>query len=111
MSTFFSKDRFSSCQVGGVIAEALIEDLRENLFTFANFPEVLVSHNLDAFEVCLKAHGQTTRALTFPRSMIKEAVRGFESRKPVSSDLVKAIQDLTAELEGLVSSSGVKAES
>jgi hypothetical protein len=39
MSTFFTKDGFSSCEVGGFVASALIHDLRVNNFMFTNFPE------------------------------------------------------------------------
>jgi len=49
METIFRSPNFSSCEIGGFVALALIYDLRVNNFTFTNFPENDVNWDYDSF--------------------------------------------------------------
>ena len=103
MGTFFTDLKFSSCEVGGVVASALIHDLRVNNFTFTNFPEVDIKWDDKKFYITLKTEGASSSTFCFDYKMVKNEVSRFRAKKDVSQEVFEIIQKHAAELEGAVS--------
>lgn len=102
MGTYFTSARFSSCEVGGFVASALLHDLRVNNFTFTNFPEVDVSWDDEHFYITLKAQGASSSTFSFDFETVKAEVKRFQGKKDVSPQVFDVIQKHAAELEGAV---------
>lgn len=102
MGTYFTSSGFSSCEVGGFVASALLHDLRVNNFTFTNFPEVDVSWDDDHFHITLKVHGVSSSTFSFDYETVKSEVKRFQDKKDVSDQVFDVIQKHAAELEGAV---------
>ena len=103
MGTYFTSSGFSSCEVGGFVATALLHDLRVNNFTFTNFPEVDVVWDDDNFHITLKAHGASSSTFSFDYKTVMAEVKRFRDKKDVSAQVFDVIQKHAAELEGAVS--------
>ncbi|WP_165681929.1 hypothetical protein [Metapseudomonas otitidis] len=103
MNTYFTNQEFSSCEIGGLVAEFLIQDLRINNFTFTNLPEVIVNWDAENFYISLQAHSQTTQPQKFSHSQIKSLVEDFRAQKSQNRIFLNRIQDLAIELESLSS--------
>jgi hypothetical protein len=99
MSTFFTHLDLSSCEVGGLVAEALLHDLRVNNFTFTNFPEVITEWDSDNFYIKLQAHNQITQPEAFSHNTIKSLIKAFRAEKNLDKEFFKKIQTLAAQLE------------
>ena len=103
MGTYFTKSNFSSCEVGGFVASALIHDLRVNNFTFTNFPEIDVKWDDDCFHIILKTEGVCGSPFSLDRKVVKDEVSRFREKKEVSKETFDLIQKHAAELEREVS--------
>ncbi|POP51497.1 hypothetical protein [Zhongshania marina] len=103
MGTYFTSSKFSSCEVGGFVATALIHDLRVNNFTFTNFPEVDIQWDDYNFHITLKAHGASSSTFSLNYATVKSEVSLFREKKEVSKETFEIIQKHAAELEGAVS--------
>ncbi|MCI0917473.1 hypothetical protein JNA64_09885 [Pseudomonas stutzeri] len=102
MSTYFTSLEISSCEIGGLVAESLIHDLRVNNFTFTNFPEVIVEWDSENFYIKLQAHGQTTQAESFPYKAMKTLIKDFRNKKERDKVFFTSIQNLAVQLESLI---------
>lgn len=102
MSTFFTKDGFSSCEVGGFVASALIHDLRVNNFMFTNFPEIDVKWDNDNFNITLKVAGESSSTFNINHKTVKNEIVRFRDKKEVSKEVFDVIQKHLAELESKV---------
>jgi len=102
MGTYFTSSEFSSCEVGGFVATALLNDLRVNNFTFTNFPEVVVAWDDDNFHITLKVQGASSSTFSFDYKTVIAEVKRFRDKKEVSAQVFDIIQKHVAELEGAV---------
>jgi hypothetical protein len=102
MSTYFTSLEISSCEIGGLVAESLIHDLRVNNFTFTNFPEVIVEWDDENFYIKLQAHGQSTQAESFPYKTMKALIKDFRNQKDRDKEFFTSIQNLAIQLESLI---------
>lgn len=100
MSTFFVNEGFSSCEVGGFIASALIHDLRVNNFTFTNFPEVDVKWDDDNFYITLKTEGCSSPTFKLDYKTVKREVKRFRNKQEIGDEAFNIIQSNVAALEG-----------
>lgn len=101
MGTYFTSSGFSSCEVGGFVASALLHDLRVNNFTFTNFPEVDVSWDDTHFHITLKVKGASSSPFSFDYATVKAEVKRFRDKNAASPEVFKVIQNHAAELEGV----------
>jgi hypothetical protein len=99
MGMYFMNLKFSSCEVGGFVASALIHDLRVNNFTFTNFPEVDVKWDDEQFYITLKTEGAISSTFSFDYKTVKNEVYRFRGKKEVSKKVFEIIQKYAAELE------------
>lgn len=89
--------------VAGAVAEAAIEDLRANLFSYSGFPQITVScHSKDVFDITLswETH-QTQFQLTDIEA--KAAVQKFKSGTGYERSIFDKVQKALAALEAKVS--------
>lgn len=105
MSTYFSHLGISSCEIGGLVAESLLHDLRVNNFTFTNFPEVITEWDENNFLIKLRAHDHTTEPELFTHEEIKALLKTFNAKKPFDKAFFKKIQNLAVQLESLIGKS------
>lgn len=90
--------------IAGAVAEAAIEDLRVNLFTYSGFPQVHVSCHLDGmFDVALSWEAYQTR-FQLTDAEAKVAVKKFKSGTGYEHSIFDKVQSALAALDGKVSS-------
>lgn len=107
MSTFFSKDHVSSCEIAGAIASAAIHDLKVNLFTISGFPQIHVADPKDGvFKITLSwSLSKTNEAVSFELTYAEaiSAAKGFKSNdNEVDRAIFNRVQSAIASLEGAV---------
>ena len=102
MGTYFTSSGFSSCEVGGFVASALLHDLRVNIFTFTNFPEVDVAWDDKNFHITLKVQGASSSTFSLDYETVKSEVKRFRDKKDASAQVFDVIQKHAAELEAAV---------
>jgi hypothetical protein len=103
--TYYTKQRISSCQIAGAVAEAALHDLRVNLFTFSGFPQILVSNLVDSvFTISLSWNDNSeTFELTMAEAIA--AVKKFKSKAGHDESIFERVQKSLASLEAKVSRS------
>ena len=100
--TYFSKDKFSSCEVAGAVAEAAIHDLRANLFSFSGFPQIEVLDPIDnVFTIKLTWNSSSESQVFFEltRAEAKTAVKKFKIGKGFDETIFDRVQSALAKLE------------
>ena len=102
--TYSSKDRFSSCEVAGAVAEAAIHDLRVNRFTFTGFPQihVPVSAPIDpVLKITLSWNASTESKVCFEltQAEAKTAVKFFKDGSGYDRAIFDRVQTALKELE------------
>jgi hypothetical protein len=98
-SCVFVPQNISSCEVSGFIASIVLHDLKVNLFTFSNFPEVVVDWDNSEFFVRLKIGGYSTPALAVSYDDAKKRVEDFRSGVQADQVFIRKVQDLVCDLE------------
>lgn len=106
MSTWYAKERVSTCEIAGAVAAAAIHDLTVNSFTFGAFPQILVVEPADqAFTIHLSLQVTDRQAMAsfeLTRQEAFTAARLFRKSKGTKHDaaIFKRVQTAVADLEG-----------
>lgn len=100
--TYFTKDKFSSCEVAGAVAEAAIHDLRVNLFSFSGFPQIHISDPIDeVFNITLSWNSSSESKVSFglTRAEAKTAAQKFKTGNGFDPAIFDRVQSALAALE------------
>jgi len=105
MSTIYSKEGVSSCEIAGAVALAALHDLRVNLFTFAGFPQVSVSEAQNSkFTITFLWNSKTdkTSSVTFEldEKVAFAAAKRFKKEHTHDVNIFEPVQNALAKLEG-----------
>lgn len=90
----------SLADVGGAVAEAILEDIRKNGLGLDGFPAVHVTMpDPERFHVALRFEGLETSCLLTTKEA-KAAVKSMNSKAGYDPAIFRRVQDAVAELEG-----------
>ena len=101
--TYYTRDKFSSSEVAGAVAEAALHDLRVNLFTFSGFPQIHVAEPVeDIFKITLSwiDTKESSISIELSRSEAKSAAHKFQNKQGFDRAIFAKVQDALAKLEG-----------
>ena len=99
MSTYYSVDDFSTNDVSGAIAVAVLRDLHVNNHCLTGFPAVEISEKDRVFTVHLQLSGKTSRPINISYPEAKQLGRDFQKQKPAQTAWVKKVQEMVLDLE------------
>ncbi|SEF28551.1 hypothetical protein ABL840_26605 [Variovorax sp. NFACC27] len=99
MSTNYVKDDFSTNDVSGAIAVAVVRDLHVNGHAFRGFPSVSIKDTEGGFEVSLGLDGLTTPTLTLTFAEGKKLAKDFQKKRELDREWMKKVQGMLVELE------------
>lgn len=101
----FLKDRFTTNQVVGAVAEAMIHDLRVNNFTFSGFPHIDIEYQKnDIFKIRLniESNGKKETFFELSYSEAKAAAMMFSKNKRIDKKIFKRVQFSLIALEAKI---------
>lgn len=99
---FFYKDCFTTNQVVGAVAEAMIHDLRVNNFTFSGFPHIDIEYQkYDVFKIRLniESNGKKEAHFELSYSEAKAAAMMFSENRRMDRKIFKRVQSSLIALE------------
>ena len=97
--TYFQKDNFTTNEVTGAIASAMLNDLRVNNFAFQGFPSIIAKDVGETFDVFLTLGDKTIGPMSVPFEAAKAFARAFQNKQRIEGDWFKRIQGLLVDLE------------
>ena len=98
----FLKDYFTTNQVLGAVADAVIRDFRVNNFTFSGFPQIHIDYlKNDIFKITLsiESNGKNEARFELSYSEAKAVARVFSENKRMDRRIFKRVQSAIVTLE------------
>lgn len=99
MSTYYSKDGFSTNDVSGAIAVAVVQDLHVNGHAFRGFPSVSIQGTDGGFEISLGLDGLSTPTVNLTFAEGKKLAKDFQKKREIEREWMKKVQGMLVELE------------
>lgn len=99
--TYYELEGFSSNQVSGAIAAAVLHDLHVNSFAFDGFPGVEIHRSPFGFSLRLVHGSHKTKPIELSFGVGTEMALSFQRREQIKGEWFKKVQDQLVELESL----------
>ena len=87
------------CVIAGLVAQAALEDLKENYFTFDNFPEVIVDSDEEHLIIAFQVQGVKTNSHLFEKKVVMRLASAFMSGEKTDLHFFQDVQKMLIELE------------
>lgn len=97
--THYVKDKFSTNEVTGAIAEAVLKDLRINQFSFQGFPAITAQEAEDSFEIYFAHGNKAVGPLSVPFQTGKAFAKAFQKKQAIADVWFRDVQGMLAKLE------------
>ena len=101
-STYYPKEKVSSCEIAGAVALCAVHDLRVNLFRFSGFPQIVVKADVEGFIVTVSIDDDPPRAASFllTKDEAFEAAKRFKETSEFKKSIFDKVQDALAKVVG-----------
>ncbi|QQQ00812.1 hypothetical protein [Lysobacter enzymogenes] len=104
--TYYASYGFSSYDVAGAVAEAVLHDIRVNCLGIQGFPQIQISRSDGfKFDVALGWHDSAKSSVRFSLTLseAQSAVKKFRAKAGYDPAIFDRVQEALAKLEGAVS--------
>lgn len=97
--SYYQKSGVTINDVYGAIAEAMLKELKSNIFAIDGFPEIRLLDKDGKFYISLHRHGRSSTQLILSKNYALFYASKFKRCDPVSDVLIRKVKDMCSDLE------------